>query len=212
LEELADLTGLSPSYLSRLESGSRRLNVDILNRIAGILSCHPGELLPHEPSTAKYSAANWSERPTVETQNTPAFAQDLPLYGLRQQENGAYILELDYAIEWITRPPEMYGITGSFAFTVNNLKTSPRYTGKDHIFAHPTRALTQGCNMLAIMQNNQVYIGNFNGWLEQGSSMPTTLEMTVFENIDDQYFSKSIILNRNEIKSSFRIIGLMEAA
>src|SRR3990167_1491006 len=45
LEELAEVSGLSPSYLSRLESGSRRLNVDTINRLSDALRCEPSDLL-----------------------------------------------------------------------------------------------------------------------------------------------------------------------
>ena len=45
LEELSEIAGMSPSYLSRLESGSRRLNVDTINRLAHALKCQPSVLL-----------------------------------------------------------------------------------------------------------------------------------------------------------------------
>lgn len=45
LVELSRLTGLSASYLSRLESGSRRLNSDIIKTISETLLCEPADLL-----------------------------------------------------------------------------------------------------------------------------------------------------------------------
>lgn len=46
LEEVADLAGVSPSYLSRLERGERRLRPFDRLRIARALGVRIGELFP----------------------------------------------------------------------------------------------------------------------------------------------------------------------
>ncbi len=212
LEELAELTELSPSYLSRLESGSRRLNADILQRISAILSCHPGELLNHSNHQNKHLAnTTWKKSPQ-EQQFTPAFAQDLPLYALSLKDKETLTLETDHAQKWTTRPPEMYGVPGSFAFTFNNLKVSPYFNSRDHIFAHPMRTLTQGCVMLAITTDNQAFIGQFKGWTHQEDSEPEGLEMITHNYKDGNYVEKTIQLKREQLKSACRLIGSMEAS
>lgn len=45
LETLSEITNISISYLSRLESGSRRLNTDLIRRLSHAFSCSPAELL-----------------------------------------------------------------------------------------------------------------------------------------------------------------------
>ena len=45
LETLSQVTNVSISYLSRLESGSRRLNTDLIRRLAHAFRCSPAELL-----------------------------------------------------------------------------------------------------------------------------------------------------------------------
>lgn len=45
LEDLSGITGISVSYLSRIEAKSRRLNSDTLGRISAALGCHAAELL-----------------------------------------------------------------------------------------------------------------------------------------------------------------------
>lgn len=53
LETLSEVTNISISYLSRLESGSRRLNTDLIRRLSHAFSCSPAELLQdtmHESS------------------------------------------------------------------------------------------------------------------------------------------------------------------
>ena len=45
LETLSQVTNVSISYLSRLESGSRRLNTDLIRRLAHAFRCSPAESL-----------------------------------------------------------------------------------------------------------------------------------------------------------------------
>lgn len=45
LEELASLADLCPSYISRLENGTRRLNADILQKLAHGLRCSVADLV-----------------------------------------------------------------------------------------------------------------------------------------------------------------------
>lgn len=49
-ERLADLTGLSQSFLSRLESGKRKLTEEYILDISNALGCTPNELLGVSPS------------------------------------------------------------------------------------------------------------------------------------------------------------------
>ena len=48
-EELAARTGLSPGYISLLETGERGYTQDSLERLAKALRCVPGELLNVDP-------------------------------------------------------------------------------------------------------------------------------------------------------------------
>lgn len=209
LEELAELTRLSPSYLSRLESGTRRLNADILQRIALVLSCHPGDLLPHDSHTSKFApqAGQWAK-----DSSTSTLSQDLPFYRLNAQDSGRLILEIGRAREWITRPGEMQGVSNAFAFSVADEKTSPRYTPQDRIFAHPSRSLTPDCHMVAVNASDEAFIGQFVGWRSDAAGQPDALEMRVSEYTGAGYTQKQIAIARQDLKASFRIVGTMEAA
>lgn len=55
LEQLSHLTQTSPSYLSRLENGTRRLNTDLLRKLAHALDCQPSALLEQEGPGAWFS-------------------------------------------------------------------------------------------------------------------------------------------------------------
>lgn len=56
LEELSKKAGISVSYLSRLESGSRRLSDEILLRLAKHLECEPEEIASDSPPEKQLEA------------------------------------------------------------------------------------------------------------------------------------------------------------
>jgi len=49
LEELSDQVGISVSYLSRIESGNRRVTEPLLFKLCELLQCDPAEILSDEP-------------------------------------------------------------------------------------------------------------------------------------------------------------------
>jgi transcriptional regulator with XRE-family HTH domain len=215
LEELGQLTGLSPSYLSRLESGGRRLNADILKPIAKVLSCHPGDLLSPESYPFKYASSPWLHI-DVPQQLSPVLAQDLPLHTIICDQEGRLYVEEGEPKEWIARPPELYGVIGAFAFTLQGAGwVNPRYRHTDRILAHPTRPLTPECGIVVIMNDGGAYIGQFNRWLTVDNDTED-LEITITEYPEHREHAyptdKQIILKRADIRLAHRIIGMMEAA
>ncbi|MBL9029786.1 MAG: helix-turn-helix transcriptional regulator [Caedimonas sp.] len=218
LEELANLTKLSPSYLSRLESGTRRLNADILQRLAHVLSCHPGDLLSTDPHRGKFNVS--VTRPVLEIcehsqiQATPRFnAPDLPLYQLKTLNDQVCVIELESPFEWINRPPELVGVSGAISFQVSHEYDGLRYRPGDQIFAHPTRPLSQNCSVLAVTHDNRAYLGEFVGWSshhEQNDCMilriPRGSKLQMASNDD------LVHIDNSSMKAVYRIIGLIEAA
>lgn len=49
LEELSDKVGISVSYLSRIESGNRRVTETLLFKLSELLQCDPAEILSDDP-------------------------------------------------------------------------------------------------------------------------------------------------------------------
>ncbi|MDP3936192.1 MAG: helix-turn-helix transcriptional regulator, partial [Alphaproteobacteria bacterium] len=49
LEELSEQVGISVSYLSRIESGNRRVTEPLLFKLSELLQCDPTEILSDEP-------------------------------------------------------------------------------------------------------------------------------------------------------------------
>jgi transcriptional regulator with XRE-family HTH domain len=207
LEELAELTRLSPSYLSRLESGTRRLNADVLHRLALVLSCHPGDLLMHDsPSRFMGASAVVGEQTGLST-----VPQDLPLYEIRA-EGHRHIIDFENSSEWLPRPPELLGIAGSFSFHVKDDSLGQRYRKGDHVFVHPTKALSPNCSILVITRSDQALVGQFLQWKsEQNNNVADSLVIRLIERIGNEDCFKDISISRANIKATYRIIGLMEA-
>jgi len=51
-EQLADATGISRSYLTKIENGARRYDQASLERIAEALHCAPADLIRRHPTEA----------------------------------------------------------------------------------------------------------------------------------------------------------------
>ncbi|MGN6670986.1 MAG: helix-turn-helix domain-containing protein [Candidatus Nucleicultricaceae bacterium] len=208
LEELAELTRLSPSYLSRLESGTRRLNADVLHRLALVLSCHPGDLLMHDSHSSRFI----SQSNTLNEQTSIAMVpQDLPLYVLNT-ENNLQVIDFEYTTEWLPRPPELLGVPGSFAFAITDDTLGQRYRKNDHVYVHPNKSLTPGCSILVVTRNDQALVGQFVNWKNDTNPIADTLVIRLIERIGHEDCFKEVSLSKNTIKATYRIIGIMEAA
>lgn len=216
LEELADLTKLSPSYLSRLESGTRRLNADILQRLAHVLSCHPGDLLLTDAQSSKFVMMSrmQNENEAIDTPTAVRFsAPDLPLYKIINKNSKSFI-DFENPQEWISRPQELIGISGAMSVSIDTINNNfgPRYRMGDHIFAHPTRPLSPQCSILLITQEGEVILGEFEGWQKGNNEIDLCIVQTTEVFQKNQIITKQLNFSNDEIQAVYRIIGLMEAA
>lgn len=222
LEELAELTGLSPSYLSRLESGSRRLNADILQKLSNILGCNPGELLPYTPN-GPASSQNVVPAPIGvhnlnaydrKAQNQNAPTPDLPVYSARIVE-GALRIDYNTPSEWMGRIPEFQGVTGAFALRLPDDRMAPRYARTDQIFAHPSRSLTPHCWVLIVREDNTIAVGRFLHWQSKvqngiGPVEANENDVLSLQNIQNDAQIDEFV--RKDIQGVYRIIGTSEVA
>ena len=115
LDGLSRATSISVSYLSRLESGSRRLNTDLIKRLAKAFNCEPAELLQEGDHDGRsISPIEFSKRKKAESfsrENT------MPLYFIGRDENDENKLTITIASvnEWKNRPSELVGRDRAFA-------------------------------------------------------------------------------------------------
>ena len=199
LEELSEVTKMSPSYLSRLESGSRRLNADIIQRLSLALGCNPAELLPYNNFTGtSYAAPNAG--PATSTASV-----DLPVYTLKGISGEEAVLESARAEQWIMRPADFMGVSDAFACAVDNSQWAPRYMSGDRLLVHPTAPLKEGCSVIVTTNDNKTFIGAFKGIEGQGNSQEFKIETSFSKDV------KAISFKQKDIKA-YRITGTLDAA
>ena len=222
LQELANVTGFSASYLSRLESGTRRLNADILHRLAQVLSCHPGALLTTEPNPApnKFNPSFASGASLEVREHAAPFVQvasrfqapDLPLYHLKSLSDKGYYMDIETPAEWVNRPPELTGISGAICFQLGPDYKGVRYRPGDQLFGHPTRPLSQNCSILAVMQDNRAYLGEFMGWSSQPEKSNCLILRLVTLSRGQGFPEEELLTLENaSLKNVYRIIGCIES-
>jgi transcriptional regulator with XRE-family HTH domain len=178
LEELAEVSGLSPSYLSRLESGSRRLNVDTINKLSDALRCEPSDLLsPTDSWINKGGVAGYSLQSAqtlmqarggqhkAMTSNASAYAaltnQQIPLY-----ETNLKTGQVDFNTPMcnIPAPSEIAGVPGAFAFTVADHTMEPRFYRGDRLLVHPGKPLSPRATAMVVTTDSRVILGEFVAW------------------------------------------------
>lgn len=183
LEELSEISGLSPSYLSRLESGTRRLNVDTISRLSQALKCQPSVLLPgaerrgqqrialpanppipvnpyHEAGyqTQNHDGQRFPSGP-FSTQNV-ASAQ-LPVYGSTHPGGP---VDFGRTMGSVSCPPDMIGVPGAFALRISDETMAPRYRRGDCVLVHPGKPLAARSTAVVITPTYDVIIGEFVAW------------------------------------------------
>ena len=198
LEQLSQITNMSPSYLSRLESGSRRLNADIIQRLSLALACNPAELLPYNNFTGKSYAP--AAGPSASTASV-----DLPVYTLRGQNAAEALLDSAQTEQWITRPADFMGISNAFACAVNESQWAPRYMNGDRLLIHPTAPLKEGCSIIVIAQDDKTFLGTFKGIKGTGEAQEFNFETSFSKDI------KTLTFKQKDIKA-YRITGTLDAA
>ncbi|MEN8236679.1 MAG: helix-turn-helix domain-containing protein [Pseudomonadota bacterium] len=188
LEELSELSKLSPSYLSRLESGSRRLNVDTINRLSQALNCQPSALLaederwgqqrittattppiPANPYSARAYPAQSQETvgypagsiPTQHSAIPETTSAKLPVYGAIHPGGP---IDFNHTMGSVSCPPDMIGVPGAFALRVSDDTMAPRYRRGDCVLVHPGKPLATRSTAVVITPTHDVIIGEFIAW------------------------------------------------
>ena len=236
LEELSELSKLSPSYLSRLESGSRRLNVDTIERLSTALACEPSELLTAARAAGSWAPQAWMGGPSPYSapshaaypSATPAQSQ-LPVYG----NTPGSPIDFSAPISMITSPPELMGVPGAFALVVCDDRMSPRYHQGDRVLIHPGRPLTPRSTAVVVTKANQAIIGEFIAWHPISEINPQlaavndvhpdddqqVLELKQYQNEDPENLGRraedaplgQVLLLPSQISSVSRVVGMIES-
>jgi len=141
LDGLSQATAISVSYLSRLEAGSRRLNTDLIRRLAKALNCDPAELLHEDFHDGRFmTSTDLSKHRRAEMlsrENT------MPLYSIKKDESGSDKLTIAIAqvADWKVRPSELNGRDRCFALRAEEY-FAPYFGKNSTLYLEPAVNLT----------------------------------------------------------------------
>lgn len=225
LEALSELTGISPSYLSRLESGGRRLNTDLLERLSAVLGCQPGDLLNNGGSTSagaafmgqsRTRAAGRADSAPIEVSHLTGEAdlrlpqKDLPVYTVSTSlgvfpgaTTQASMVDFSTPADWTLRPPQLLGIPKAFALYVGDEGYAPRYMSGDILLVHPSRPLLPRCSVVVLTKDERALVRQFHGWAQN------TILLSCFDTREEAEGMHAT--PKEDLKAVYKIIGTIEA-
>jgi transcriptional regulator with XRE-family HTH domain len=173
LETLSEITSISISYLSRLESGSRRLNTDLIRRLSHAFGCDSSELLQevsHESQVVTPVEFGRRRRMDMSVRD-----QNMPVYQIVIDKDNPSIcsIELSNPHEWCTRPTELCGRSDTMALRVGSF-FMPNFDSTSTLFIELTSNLTPESTVL-ILKNGEIMVKKI--W----SITPTSLQVCDIE-------------------------------
>lgn len=140
--QLCEVLGISPSGVSRLLSGERRLQAHELGRVMHYLKEQPPpELMP------KF-ATSVARAPCLEEAPSGRNAKTLPLYRSQAEASGEGFKLFDQPVDFLPRPCGLAHAADAFAFYVVTQEMMPRFCKGELIFIHPGRLVLSGCSVI----------------------------------------------------------------
>ncbi len=228
LELLSEQTGLSVSYISRLEAGTRRINLEILNSVSRALQCEIADIIygnfsnivsfqdlgrqygasvagqpinyfPPPPPYGPRKSLKKGEGGDIRTQ------RDLALYGVKVpmpgQKSQDGVFDFAKVRDIIARPADLQGITNAFALLVPDNSFMPRYCAGDILMVNPSKTVTYKAPVIIIMNDDQIVSGLFQDWVDGGVSL--------FSLVGSQSASTTIL--SQDMKAVYRITSAIYA-
>jgi transcriptional regulator with XRE-family HTH domain len=239
LEGLSELTGISVSYLSRLESGSRRLNTDLISRLSNAFGCDPSELLhdytdsdigkvmgqPRVPASGYIPGGPRHMRRvfTPFHRNTFESRVDIPTYELCHSESDHLIMRIIEG-ESQYRPAELATRRDAIAVKTNG-HFEPHFCHKAVVYAVPSANIVPEALVIASLKNDAVLLRKVWG------VSPSTVHLCAVDKIE--HFKKNglskspsvihdtdslnhieqepiVEVNRNLVKEIFLVVGYFD--
>lgn len=195
LADIAELTGFSPSYISRLEAGDRRFNSDVLAKLAIVLGCSEYDLLKK----------NDDAMPVVK-EMTYVPQKDLLVYKMIAGAALAGGKESDYPVgnfeapdSRIFRLPQLLGVKSAFAFYIVDEINAPKYRRGDLIFVNTDKPISRSCPVVLINLNHQVIVGELMDWNN---------DMVIVRHFGS---AKTVTFLKKDLHATYAIIGCFDA-
>lgn len=204
LGELADTTGFSASYLSRLESGNRRLNIDTIVKLSKSLECSPNDLLSQNIDVPETTLTALRETESFEALVPKNYT--LPVY--RVCEEGS--LDFSTTTDRVPCSKEWAEIPGAFAFEVKNDNMDPRYRSGDTLIVHPGRVLKTGITVFVLLNDYRFVIGEFIAPKRAEDEKETGFSFEIKPYAAGQS-QDSMTISTKEIFSLSRVVGRLES-
>lgn len=204
LEMLSEITSISISYLSRLESGSRRLNTDLIRRLSHAFGCEPAELLQevshdsHIVTPVEFNKRRKTESVIRET--------SMPLYCISedQDEKGNLSIKACSPAEWRQRPIELSSKNEVIAIKAETY-FKPHFSCSSTLYLEPLGNLSPESTII-IAKNGQIMIKKV--W----SITPTSLQLCDIGDIEllkNNKVSKDVLMDveRSSLDAIYKVVG-----
>lgn len=202
LETLSEITSISISYLSRLESGSRRLNTDLIRRLSHAFSCSPAELLQevtHDSSVItpiEFSKARRAEMLVGH--------RGMQLNEIAKENDGSNNLCIRQVspVEWKQRPAELDDNNTVIAVKANEA-FKPYFSESSTLYLDSNATLSPE-SMVIIFKGSEVLLKKV--W----SITPTSLQLCDLSEVETLKAGKNgnlIEVDRNSLNGLFKVVG-----
>lgn len=204
LETLSQVTNVSISYLSRLESGSRRLNTDLIRRLAHAFRCSPAELLQeisHDGSIVTPVEFGRRKRHDMISRDSA-----MPLYQVMPSSEDPNKLSINIcpSSQWKAKPAELFARSEVFAIKADSY-FKPYFSETSTLYLEPASNLAPESTVV-ILNCGKIMIKKI--W----SVTPTTLQLCDIRDIDILKSGKApkvelLTLDRSNLDATYKVVG-----
>ncbi|MDR0632358.1 MAG: helix-turn-helix transcriptional regulator [Holosporaceae bacterium] len=204
LETLSEVTSISISYLSRLESGSRRLNTDLIRRLSCAFRCEPAELLQeisHESKLVSPIEFNKSRRLEL-----MARENSIPLHCILEDTDnpGKMMIKVSPSGDWRQRPYELTSRNDLIALSAGE-HFSPHFSSSSTLYLELSNNLVPE-SIVVVLNKGKVLVKKI--W----SVTPTSLQLCDISDINllkEGKLSRDKLLeiNRSEAEAVYKVVG-----
>jgi phage repressor protein C with HTH and peptisase S24 domain len=220
LEGLSEKSGYSTSHISRLESGKRRLSVEVAEKLAVSLSCTTAEIMLTHTELAKalvdrglaepvdiqlIQSALPLPQPTVKLPRLEEMLRDVPVRGTaRGGTKGSFTMDNADPVDYVRRPPGIVRAKDVYCIYVEGDSMEPRFQEGELVYIHPGRKIKVGdCVVIQKTNGENDPIQAFIKRLKRRTASKLVLEQfnpqATIEMPEESILSVHLILTMNEL-------------
>ncbi|MDR2107339.1 MAG: helix-turn-helix transcriptional regulator [Holosporaceae bacterium] len=205
LEALSEITSISISYLSRLESGSRRLNTDLIRRLSHAFRCEPAELLQEVSHESRLvSPIEFSRNRRMEIMSRE---NSVPLHCVTQdsEDPSKLIIKICSPAEWRQRPFELASKNELLAVKAGTY-FMPHFSSSSTLYLEPSTNLVPE-SVVVVLNRGAVLIKKI--W----SVTPTSLQLCDIADIEPlkkgemSLSGRLMEIERNSVDMVYKVVG-----